>query len=564
MPRTSELVVETMIEAGIERAFTLPGLGVTWSLPAFHERKDEIDVVLTRSEWIASIMAQTTGRLTGKPAALMGQGPWLTTIGAAGILEAHFAGSPMLVLTETSDYDGYGQMGVYQTMTGDYGGADAMASLKPITKYATYATTPEEAVFGVQMAVKHASLPRRGPAAVVMKTPIIRQEVPEPTRPRLYPSDGYLRATPPKPDEAAVRELAALIDRATRPVFVVGNGVAQAGASALVEELAEAAGVAVATSYNGKGTVAETSPVAVGMLGTWGHPCANRAVARADLVVILGASMGPDYTRFRDPDLIRPGEQTLIQVDIDPRNAGWVYPVDRAITADLADLLAMLRALGLDGGRREERLARIAALQRETRWGELPATSARQGYVHHADIVRGLQGFLSEGDMLALDAGANRIWSTFGLRMPHRDRLLVAGGTGIMGWGPPAAAAAKLVHRDRRVTCLAGDGGFMMTMQVVSTCVQQNAPVVFVVDNNSGLGMVRDNLGDKRIAVDFADVDFATVAEGLGGHGMRVRHADEFPDALSQAHALDKPVVIDVAVDPEASHRQAVDHGPLR
>ena len=564
MPRTNELVVDTMIEAGIERAFTLPGLGVTWSLPAFHERKDEIDVVLTRSEWIASIMAQTTGRLTGKPAALMGQGPWLTTIGAAGILEAHFAGSPMLVLTETSDYDGYGQMGVYQTMTGDYGGADAMASLKPITKYATYATTPEEAVFGVQMAVKHASLPRRGPAAVVMKTPIIRQEMPEPTRPRLYPSDGYLRATPPKPDEAAVRELAAMIDRAARPVFVVGNGVAQAGASGLVEELAESAGVAVATSYNGKGTVTETSPVAVGMLGTWGHPCANRAVARADLVVILGASMGPDYTRFRDPDLIRPGEQTLIQVDIDPRNAGWVYPVDRAITADLADLLAMLRALGLDGGRREERLTRIAALQRETRWGELPVTSARQGYVHHADIVRGLQGFLSERDMLALDAGANRIWTTFGLRMPHRDRLLVAGGTGIMGWGPPAAAAAKLVHRDRRVTCLAGDGGFMMTMQVISTCVQQNAPVVFVVDNNSGLGMVRDNLGDKRIAVDFADVDFATVAEGLGGHGMRVRHADEFPDALNQAHALDKPVVIDVAVDPEASHHQAVDDGPLR
>ncbi|MCG8356297.1 MAG: thiamine pyrophosphate-binding protein [Kiloniellales bacterium] len=564
MPRTSELVVDTMIAAGIERAFTLPGLGVTWSLPAFSDRRDDIDVVLTRSEWIASVMAQTTGRLTGKPAALMGQGPWLTTIGAAGILEAHFAGSPMLVLTETSDYDGYGQMGVYQTMTGDYGGADAMASLKPITKYATYATTPEEAVFGVQMAVKHASLPRRGPAAVVMKTPIIRQEVPEPTKPRLYPTEGYLRAVPAKPDEAAVRRLAAMIDAAERPVFVAGNGVGQAGASALLEELAEGAGVAVATSYNGKGTIAELSPVSVGMLGTWGHPCANRAVAAADLVVMLGASMGPDYTRFRDPDLIRPGEQRLVQVDIDPRNAGWVYPVDLAITADLADLLGMLRQVGLKRDGRAARLAAITAVQKATRYGVLPSVSARQGYLHHADIVRSLQSFLTPDDYLVLDAGANRIWSTFGLRMPYRDRLLVAGGTGIMGWGPPAAAAAKLVHRDKRVTCLAGDGGFMMTMQVISTCVQQDAPVVFVVDNNAGLGMVRDNLGDKRIAVDFADVDFAAVAEAMGGRGLRVNQADELTDALVEAHRLERPVVIDVAVDPDASHHEAVDNAPLR
>ena len=120
------------------------------------------------------------------------------------------------------------------------------------------------------------------------------------------------------------------------------------------------------------------------------------------------------------------------------------------------------------------------------------------------------------------------------------------------------------MHRDKRVTCLAGDGGFMMTMQVLSTCVQQSAPVVFVVDNNAGLGMVRDNLGDKRIAVDFAEVDFAAVAEGMGGHGMRVHHPDELGDALTEAHKMDRPVVIDAVVDPDASHHEAVDNAPLR
>ena len=129
MPKTNETIVRTLIESGVTRGFTLPGLGITWSLPAFYDAKAELDVVLTRNEWIASVMTQVTGRLTGRPAVLMGQGPWVTTIGGMGILEAYFSGSPMVILTETSDYDGYGQMGVYQTMTGDYGGADAMASL---------------------------------------------------------------------------------------------------------------------------------------------------------------------------------------------------------------------------------------------------------------------------------------------------------------------------------------------------------------------------------------------------------------------------------------------------
>ena len=563
MAKTNERVVETLIEGGITHAFTLPGLGITWSLPAFKAREDKLKVVLTRSEWIASIMAQVTGKLTGRPAVAMGQGPWMTTIGAIGILEAHFSGSPMVVLTETSDYDGYGQMGVYQTMTGDYGGADAMASLRPITKYCTYATAPAEAVYGVQMAIKHASLPRMGPAAVVMKTPIIRAEMPDPPSPRVYPTRGYQSYTPARPDGAAITELAQMLAQAKRPVIVAGNGVVMTQSGAALQKLAESAGIAIVTSYNGKGVIAETSPVAAGMLGTWGHACANRTLAAADTIVVLAASLGPDYTRFRDPKLIRPGEQRIVQVDIDPRNAGWVYPVDLAITGDVVDVLAMLEGRDLGAAQRAARLAHVAALQQKTGFHKLPVTTSAQGSVHHADIIRGLQSFIGADDLIALDAGANRIWATFGLRNPYPQQFLVAGGTGAMGWGPPAAAAAKLVLPKKRVTCLAGDGGFMMTMQVITTAVQQNLDVVFLVSNNAGLGMVRDNLGPARLAVDFADCDFAKISEGLGGRGLTVTHADQIPEALAQAHKMGGPVVIDAKVDPDASHREASDHAPL-
>lgn len=564
MAKTNELVVKTLIDAGVKKAFTLPGLGITWSLPAFFDHKDHIDLVLTRNEWIASIMAQVTGRLTGRPAVAMGQGPWMTTIGAIGILEAHFAGSPMVVLTETSDYNGHGQQGVYQTMTGDYGGADAMASLKPITKYCTYATTPEEAVFGTQMAVKHATLPRKGPAAVIMKTPIIRQEVSEPFSPTLYDTAGYLSYTPPRPDEDAVRQLATMIDKAQNPVIIAGNGVLASDSGIALQDLAEKAGIAVSTSYNAKGVIAETSDIACGMMGTWGSSSANQVVAKADLVVMLGVSMGGDYTRFRDPELIRPGDQTLVQIDIDPRNAGWVYPVDLAITGDVKDVLAMLSEIGLSTTSTRDRIGKVMKLKTDSGFFELPDLPSEEGTLHQTDLIRGIQSFLTAEDMLTLDAGSNRLWATNGLRMPYPQQVVVPGGTGVMGWGGPAAAATKMVYPQKRITSFIGDGGFMMTLQVITTCVQQNIDTVFLVSNNSGLGMVRDNLGEKRIAVDFADIDFAKIAEGMGGKGLRISHKDQVRDALEEAHKMGGPVVIDARVDVAASHHETVDNEPLR
>jgi len=280
-------------------------------------------------------------------------------------------------------------------------------------------------------------------------------------------------------------------------------------------------------------------------------------------VVVLGASLGPDYLRFRDPKLIRPGEQTIIQVDVDPRNAGWVYPVDMAITGDVSDALDMLNTHDLGAGKAKPRLAALAEMKQKMGFHILPETKSAQGSIHHGDIVRGLQSFIGSQDLLTLDAGANRIWATHGLRNPVPQQFVVAGGTGAMGWGPPAAAAAKIACPDRRVTSLAGDGGFMMTMQVITTAVQQNLDVVFVVDNNSGLGMVRDNLGQNRIAVDFADCDFAKIAEGMGGRGLTVTHPGEVRDALEEAHRMGGPVVIDAKVDPEASYVEVSDNEPL-
>lgn len=556
---TKEAVVNTLLDLGVTHAFTLPGLGVTWMLDEFYKSRDQLRVVLTRSEQTASVMAQVVGRLTGKPGVYMGQGPFASTTGAFGVLEAYFSGSPMVVLTDTSCYDGFGMHGVYQTMTGDYGAADVRNVFKTMTKATWYATEPHESVYALQQAYKQASLPRQGPCAVVLKSSIIKRELGDQTRVTNYPSAGYLKAGLPKPDPDAVKELARLLSQAQRPVIIAGNGMQNPVGRERVAQVAQRCGAAVATSYNGKGIVDETSAIAVGMLGTWGMKSANQAVREADVIIAVGASLGADYIRFREPSFIRPGEQKIVQIDIDPRHAGWVYPVDLAICADGSDVLEQLLELGLDDTRRADRLQWIADLQ-AAHPVQGPSGQAAPGTLENGDIIQVLDRFLTPNDLLTLDAGTNRIWATSNLKIRTPGQLIVPGGIGGMGWGAPAAAAAKLVYPDKNVISLIGDGGFAMTMNVMSTCVQENLPITVVVANNSGLGMVRDNLQDRRIAVDFSATDFAQIARGMGCHGVRLNTPDELAQALEQARDSTLPTVIDVPVDTASSHIPVSDY----
>ena len=561
---TNEGIINTFLEAGITRGFTLPGLGITWSLPAFHERRDEFDVVLARSEQSASIMAQVAGKMTGQPGLFMAQGPFATSTGAFGILEAYFSSTPMVILTDTSCYDGFAQHGVYQTMTGDYGAADAFAVLKTMTKYATYATTPAEAIYGAQLAVKHASTPRQGPAAIIMRSNIIKQEVPDEMRARLYPTEGYLKHTPPKVDSDAVSKISDVLGKAKQPVMIIGNGVYSSKCGPSIQKFAEQNGIAVASSYHGKGTIDETTDIAVGMMGTWGSAAANRMVQAADVLLVMGCSLGPEYTRFRDEKMIRPEDQTIIQVDIDPLQSGWVVPVDMAVNGDVSEVAGILvNTRPHDVDLVSLRKKTIARIKLENDYGVLPSIPTRSGTVHYADIMRGLQNFLTDDDLLTLDAGTNRIWATTRLPLRSSNQLVAPGGIGGMGWSTPAATGAKIVAPEKRVTGVIGDGGFVMTMDAIATASERNLDVVYVVANNAGLGMVRDNLGNQRIGVDFADHDFTKVAEGLGGRGLTVTEPDQMTDALEEAHKLGGPVLIDVKVDPAASHRDCSDYADL-
>ena len=560
MAATKHHIVKTLVECGATHAFTLPGLGITWMLDDFYAAREKLRLVLTRSEQHASIMAQAYGKVLGKPGVFMGMGPFATTTGAFGVLEAYFAGSPMVVLTDTSCYDGFAMRGVYQTMTGDYGAADAATVFRTMTKFCAYATEVDEAVYGIQMAFKHATLPRYGPAAVVLKTSIIRREFETNKRITLYPSAGHLVHTPARPDFQAVKHLAESVKQAERPLFVVGQGVQNDRARSLLANVASRAGIAVATSYNGKGVIDETLPISVGMLGTWGCKAANAALRQADLVVAMGASLGPDYMRFCESDFLNPRTQRVMQVDVDARNSGWVYPVEHSITGDAADVLDMLAALDLGEEKRPKREAWIAENNQKHGYGVIDTYKTASGTLHNTEIVLALNKHLTSEHLLTLDAGSNRIWVTGTLCLRTPGQLLAPGGIGGMGWSIPAAVGAKIAKPEKRVIALTGDGGAGMSVAALSTAFAENAPITVVVANNAGLGMVRDNMRGPHYWVDYSHTDFAMIARAMGCRGLSVTRTQDLLPALRESEAGDGPCLIDVAIDPEASHHPASDY----
>ena len=560
MSTTKNEIVKTLVDCGATHAFTLPGLGITWMLDDFYEHRSKIKMVLSRSEQHASIMAQAYGKVLGKPAVFMGMGPFSTTSGAFGVLEAYFAGTPMVMLTDTSCYDGFAMRGVYQTMTGDYGAADARTVLKTMTKFCAYATELDEAVYGLQMAFKHASLPRYGPAAVVLKSTIIRREFSPNPRVTLYPAAGHLAYTPARPDSAAVHALAAMVKRAERPLMIVGQGAQNDRARELLRKVVESAGIAVATSYNGKGVLDETSTSSVGMLGTWGCKAANQALRAADLIIAVGASLGPDYMKFCDKEFLDPDRQNLVQIDVDPRNSGWVYPVKLAITGDAADVLEMLQGQDLGAPKKAAREKWIAENNRDHNFGVIPNYNSPEGMVHNTDIMRALDEHLTPNHLLTLDAGTNRIWVTGTMKIRTPGQLLAPGGIGGMGWSIPAAIGAKIAKPEKRVISLTGDGGAGMSVTALSTAVSENAPITVVVANNAGLGMVRDNMKGAHYGVNYPPTNFAMMARSMGCRGIEVTRPQDMLAALKEAESSDGPCLIDVAIDPEASHHPASDY----
>jgi len=561
MTRASERICDVLIEAGIHRVFGIPGGGTIPIWDALFDRQDKIKVVLTRHEGAAACMADVYGRITGKPGVLMGQGAFIASNGAFGILEGYLCNSPMVILTDTSDGGGFSQHGNYQSGTGEYGSFDIVGILRSMSKYTTYAVKPAEAVQGVQLAIKHAMAGRTGPSCVVMRNNAITGEIDPEGIPKIHATSGYLKKSLITPTAEDIEKASRLLLEAKQPVVIAGNGVHLSKAYEELKELAELLGTPVATSSTGKSTFPEVHPLALGMMGTFGQKVANNVVADADLLLVAGCRLSPSDTRSENPGLIDPSRQRILQIDVDPRNTGWNFPVEMGLVGDLKTVLSQLlntlkRLVGERAVHANERLEALGKRKDKEDFFEAVELHSDVSPLLPQRIVREIEEAVDASTLLTLDAGNNRLWMVHFFKSKEAGSVYVPGGMAGMGWGPPAALAVKLLHPDRPVLSVSGDGGFGMVPHVLSTAVQYRLPVVFLVMNNSGLGMIHDvqSQRGKIIATEFVETDFAQIARAFGCQGVNVKKAEELGPAIKEAFRASVPTVIDVATSLSEPH----------
>jgi acetolactate synthase-1/2/3 large subunit len=558
MPKANELIVQALEEAGIEYVFGIPGGGTGQIFNLLYGKEDRIKTILVRHEQTAAIMADAYARATGRPAAIMGQGLFIGSNAAFGIMEAMLSSSPMLVLTDTSD-GGVAQHPANQSGAGEYGSIDLPNIFKSMTKYTTLATSPKEAVLGTQLAIKHATSGRPGPACVVMRSAAIGGEVDLESPPFIHPTGGYLNTAKPQSAPQDIQRAVEILSHSRRPVLVAGNGVHMAGAHQQLQELAELWDMPVATSYKGKSTIAETHPLALGMVGVYGQAVANEVVGEADTVIIVGAKLSPQDTMRESPNVFNPRLQQIIQIDIDDRNAGWTFPIDLGLIGDAGSILSQLieasqRAAPDTTGNRREWASGLPGKKRDRSYYTDPALSIDTSPVTPQRLVSVLQESLLPDTVFALDAGNNRTWMAHFYQSREARTFFAPGGTAGMGWGLPASVALKLAYPNRPVCCVTGDGGYMMTVNALSTAVQYELPILCVVFNDSALGMVLDHQEPGRyIASEFVQTDNGAIARGMGAFGVQVNDSRDLPDALREAQASGLPAVVDVIIDREPS-----------
>ncbi|MBI4201449.1 MAG: thiamine pyrophosphate-binding protein, partial [Chloroflexi bacterium] len=533
----------------------IPGGGTGQIYDALFGKQARVKAVLARHEQAAAIMADAYGRATGRPAAIMGQGVFMGSNATFGIMEAYASSSPMLVLTDTSD-SGMAMHPANQSGAGEYASIDLLNIFRSMTKYTTLATNPKEAVLGTQIAIKHSMTGRPGPACVLMRSAAIGGQVDMETPPFIHPTQGYLNIAPSVAPQNEVDRVAKLLASAKRPVIVAGNGIHLSDAHPQLQDLAELLAIPVATTYKGKSAISETHPLAVGMMGVYGQQTANATIGEADVILVVGAKLTPQDTLGETPNMMDPKRQKLVQIDIEPRNAGWTFPLDIGLIGDAKGILTQLieAARPIVATQPADKRGRESYVRRQRQahsYYDDPTAHSNASPIYPQTLVRVLHDTLDPATLLTLDAGNNRVWMAHFYQAKQAKTFFVPGGLAGMGWSLPAALGIKLAYPNRPVVGVTGDGGFMMSIHAISTALQYDLPVVWVVFNDYGLGMVRQHqVQDKKvIASEFINTDYGAAARGLGAWGVQVNNPRDLATAVRDAVASQRPAVVDVVID---------------
>lgn len=536
-PRTAgKVLVDQLLVHGADMAFCVPGESYLEVLDALHDVPDRLTLINARHEAGAANMAEAYGKLTGRPGICMvtrGPGACHASI---GVHIAQQDSTPMILLI--------GQVGRAMTDREAFQEVDYRAMFGGLAKWVAQIDTPERVPEYIARAFRVATSGRPGPVVLSLPEDMLTTEITVPdTRP--------YTATKPGLVPGALAQIMAELETAERPLLLLGGSGWTDQAAIDIRRFAEANKLPVTTSFRRQDAIDNRSDSYVGEFGTATPAALRKRLNEADLVLVLGARLGEmtsnGYENLVPPEL----PQRLIHIHPDADEIGRVYGPHLGFAGNMPDTAAALAGLSLArqnvwgdwvGRLRQEYLA-DTAMPSDGGW----ALDMGQAFC-------ALRDDLPDDVIITLDAGNHTGWAQRFLRFGRPGREL--GSTcGAMGYSVPTAVAASLVHPERLVLAMVGDGGFMMSGQELATAVQYGATPVVLVFNNGIYGTIRmhqEREHPHRLSgTTLGGQDFVRMAEGYGCYAERVTRTADFAGALARARASGRAAVLELVTDPE-------------
>ncbi len=545
----AECLADMLAGYGVTHVFMVPA--VLRRTFAEMERRTKIARVHCHGEKSAAYMADGYARASGRPGICMAQVIGALNL-AAGLRDAYLAHSPVIAMTGGRDPKTKFRK-VYQEI-------DDVPAFEPVTKF--NATIDEVARIPdmVRQAFRVATSGVPGPVHLQFRGNEGQLDLEEAEMEALVETQ-FARVPPfrPEPEAAHVKAALDLLQKAERPIFVVGGGARASGAGPELVALAQALQIPVATSLNGKDCIPGTHPLSVGVVGSYSRESANRAVNLADLVCFIGSESGGMTTHFwAVPKIGTPA----IQIDIEPESLGRNYPLQASVLGDAKSVL--VRMLGQidksSATKRDPWIKEISALRGEWYAKYKAVLESDSVPIHPARICSELTKHVPDDGIVVVDTGHAGMWmgGMYDLRAPTQSYLRSAGH---LGWAFPAGIGAKAACPERPVVVFTGDAGFWYHIAEIETAVRWKINSVTVVNNNGGgnqskRGFDRAYGGEptnkSRELWTYNAMNFARLAEDMGALGIRVERASDIAPALARALAANRPAVIDVVSDIEA------------
>ena len=540
MPQTaSDILIDTLIDWGVDTVFGIPGDGVNGIIEALRLKRDKIRFIQVRHEEAAAFAACGYAKFTGK------LGCCIATSGPGGIhllnglYDAKLDGVPVLAITGLQFHD------LLTTYTQQDVELDKL--FMDVAKYNVRVMGPAHVENAVELACRTA-LAYRGVAHVTIPVDFQSQPVKKAARsarnlPR-HVSEIWADSAHVPTDEA-LRRAAELLNAGTKITILAGRGAL--GARKELEEVAEILGAPIAKPVLGKACVPDESPYTTGGVGLLGTRPSQDALEGCDTLLIVGSSF--PYIEFYP----KPGQARAVQIELDPQKIGLRYPVEIGLVGDSIRVLRRLIPL-LD--RNAERGWLEAAQRGKAEWQKLmEERGTRLDMPMKPQVVAHELGRLLKDDaIIATDSGTITTWVARHVPIRGEQMISLSGNLATMACGLPYAIGAQAAYPDRQVVAFVGDGGFTMLMGEIATAVKHELPIKVIIIKNNSLGQIKWEqmvfLGNPEYVCDLHPIDFAAFARACGAKGMSIERPEECRRVLEQAMATPGPVVVEALVDP--------------